>query len=102
MELWIVSEEDGETYMEDIRVNTIKDAIKYIEDNFNKYNIISISINNVEESNYIERPDGRIERVCECGVAHTIIVPETHKDDEFCWRHGCCEKRCCQKWKKEE
>ena len=44
----------------------------------------------------ITRADGRIEKLCEHGIGHTIYVPEEHKDDDYWWIHGC--DGCCSGW----
>ena len=45
---------------------------------------------------YNQREDGRIERVCEHEIGHTIAVPPLHKDEPHWWVHGC--DGCCLKW----
>jgi len=50
-------------------------------------------------STNVKRTDGRIERMCEHGIGHTIFVPLEHKDETAWWTHGC--DGCCLNWATE-
>jgi hypothetical protein len=43
---------------------------------------------------YLTRSDGRVERVCEHGIGHTIAVPAHYFEDVSWWVHGC--DGCCR------
>lgn len=53
------------------------------------------------------REDGRLERLCEHGVGHTVgHVNHAMIYDKYMWVHGCCMdektgKPCCTAWPKE-
>ena len=42
---------------------------------------------------YLRRADGRLERLCEHGVGHTVAVPAEHAETDAYWIHGC--DGCC-------
>lgn len=44
------------------------------------------------------RSDGRIERICEHGIGHTIKVPKGEENSDVSWTHGC--DGCCKKYKR--
>jgi len=51
----------------------------------------------------IIREDGRLERLCEHGVGHTVgHVNHAMIYDRDIWVHGCCSKSCCSEWEYEK
>jgi DnaJ-class molecular chaperone len=44
-----------------------------------------------KEFNY--RSDGRVERVCEHGIGHTVSIRAVDRPSESWWAHGC--DGCC-------
>lgn len=50
---------------------------------------------------YIDRMDGRVERVCKCGTGHPIkaLTEKRVKWQDWMGVHGCCG--CCGPWEEE-
>jgi hypothetical protein len=65
----------------------------------------------MDEPTYLRRSDGRLERVCEHGVGHTVAIDRvpyrngaasyaetTEKWRKAWWSHGC--DGCCGEWER--
>ena len=54
-----------------------------------------------KKQGYNIREDGRVERICEHGVGHTIGHIDAAKEDEpYMFTHGCCSGGCCRQYKR--